>query len=95
MSNTIVYDLVELERILYNQQIKKMELYQHEIPAINSQHLELTDHRQEFLKMESYLRGLGLDYGSGSNRLSPSVISVDRHKEPGVDLVWDVLTLGS
>lgn len=71
-----------------------MELYQHEIPAINSKHLELTDHRSEFLKFEPYLRGLGIDFGSGSNRLSPTVISIDRHKEPGVDLVWDVLVLG-
>ncbi len=57
-------------------------------------HIEETDSRPEFLMMEKYCRGLGLDYGSGSNRLSPTIISVDRHKEPGVDLVWDVLALG-
>jgi len=54
-------------------------------------HLEETDKRPEFLMMEKYCRGLGLDFGSGSNRLSPTVLSVDRHKEPGVDLVWNIV----
>lgn len=57
-------------------------------------HIEETDKRPEFLMMETYLRGLGLDFGSGSNRLSPTVISVDRHKEPGVDLVWNIVEGG-
>lgn len=67
----------------------------HNIPAINHKHLNLTDQRAEFLKVEPYMVGMGLDFGSGSNRLSPTVLSIDRHKEPGVDLVWDMLTLGS
>ncbi len=57
-------------------------------------HIEESEKRPEFLMMRPYLKGLGADYGSGSNRLSPTVLSIDRHKEPGVDLVWDVLVLG-
>jgi predicted SAM-dependent methyltransferase len=54
-------------------------------------HLEETDPRPEFLLMEKYIRGLGLDFGCGCNRLSPTVLSVDRHKEPGVDMVWNIV----
>ena len=54
-------------------------------------HLEETDPRPEFLLMEKYIRGLGIDFGCGCNRLSPTVLSVDRHKEPGVDMVWNIV----
>lgn len=57
-------------------------------------HIEESDPRPEFAMMEKYCRGLGLDFGSGSNRLSPTVLSIDRHGEPGVDMVWDVLKRG-
>ena len=57
-------------------------------------HLEETDSRPEFLLMEPYLRGLGMDTGCGSNRLSPTVLSTDRHKEPGVDFVWNCVYEG-
>lgn len=71
-----------------------MELYQHEIPAINQSHIELTDHRQEFLKMEPFCRGLGFDIGVGTNRLSPTVLSSDWYPHKGVDLIWNCVHNG-
>ena len=52
-------------------------------------HLEETDKRPEFLLMEPYLRGLGMDCGCGSNRLSPTVLSTDWFPQKGVDLIWN------
>lgn len=54
-------------------------------------HLEETDSRPEFVLMEPYLRGLGLDYGPGTNRLSPTVLCSDWYPHKGVDLVWNVV----
>lgn len=67
---------------------------QHDIPEINPKHPNLTPQRKEFIMMGKYVKGLGIDFGSGSNRLSPTILSIDRFGEPGVDMVWDVLTMG-
>ncbi len=78
------------------QNIEKFKEYlmpdkmQHQINDAGT-HLEETDKRPEFVLMKPYLVGLGMDFGSGSNRLSPTVLSIDRHKEPGVDLVWNIV----
>jgi len=57
-------------------------------------HLEENDPRPEFLLMEPYLRGLGMDYGCGTNRLSSTVLSSDWFPHNGVDLVWNVVHAG-
>lgn len=54
-------------------------------------HLEETDSRPEFLMMEPYLRGLGFDFGPGTNRLSPTVLCSDWYPHKGVDLVWNIV----
>lgn len=57
-------------------------------------HIEETDLRPEFLLMEPFCRGLGLDYGPGTNRLSPTVLCTDWYPHKGVDLVWNVVHNG-
>lgn len=52
-------------------------------------HIEETDPRPEFLAMEPYCRGLGLDIGCGTNRLSPTVLSLDSYPHKEADIVWD------
>lgn len=54
-------------------------------------HIEESDPRPEFLLMKPYLKGLGLDWGCGTNRLSPTVLSVDHYPHKDADLVWDIL----
>ncbi len=57
-------------------------------------HLEENDPRPEFLLMEPFCRGLGMDFGSGSNRLSPTVLSTDWFPHEGIDLIWNVVHEG-
>lgn len=45
----------------------------------------------EFVAMKKYLWGLGCDWGCGSNRLSPTVLSIDSYPHKEADLVWDIL----
>ncbi len=52
-------------------------------------HIEETDSRPEFLMMEMYCRGLGFDFGPGTNRLSPTVLCSDWYPHKGVDLIWN------
>ena len=51
--------------------------------------LEETDPRQEFVAMEKYCRGLGLDMGCGTNRLSPTVLTIDYYPHVDTDLIWN------
>jgi len=51
--------------------------------------IELNDPRPDFVAVESFLRGLGLDVGPGTNRLSPTVLCSDWYPHKGVDLVWN------
>ena len=52
------------------------------------------DAQFEFKAVEKFLVGMGMDFGCGSNRLSPTVFSVDRHREQGVDFVWNIVHEG-
>ena len=52
-------------------------------------HIEENDPRPEFLAMEPFCRGLGLDIGCGTNRLSPTVLSIDNYPHLDADLIWD------
>lgn len=57
-------------------------------------HLEETDPRPEFLAMEPFCRGLGLDFGPGTNRFSPTVLCSDWFPHKGVDFVWNCVHEG-
>lgn len=52
-------------------------------------HIEESDPRTEFLAMEQYCRGLGLDIGCGTNRLSDTVMTTDCYPHAEADLVWN------
>jgi hypothetical protein len=58
------------------------------------QHIKADDPRSEFAAMEKYLRGLGMDCGSGTNRLSATVMSTDWYPHEGVDLIWNCVHEG-
>ena len=53
-----------------------------------------TDVQFEFKAVAKWCRGLGIDIGCGSKRLSPSVLSTDNYLSTGVDLLWDHLQKG-
>ncbi len=53
-------------------------------------HLKENDNRFEFVSVEPYCRGLGLDWGAGSNRFAPTVLSVDNYPHKEADLVLDI-----
>lgn len=57
-------------------------------------HLEETDPRPEFLAMEKYIRGLGIDIGCGTNRLSPTVMTTDWYPHIDTDLIWNCVHEG-
>lgn len=57
-------------------------------------HLEETDLRPEFLAMEKFCRGLGLDVGCGTNRLSPTVMTTDWFPHADADLIWNCVHEG-
>lgn len=52
-------------------------------------HLEENDPRPEFLAMSKFIKGLGLDIGCGTNRLSPTVMTTDWYPHSDTDLVWN------
>ena len=52
-------------------------------------HLEETEKRPEFLLMRPYIKGLGLEIGTGTNRLSPTVLGIDNYNHVDADMVWD------
>lgn len=54
-------------------------------------HLQDNDPRTDFLYVEKYCRGLGFDFGSGSNRLAPTVLSTDWYPHDAADLIWNVV----
>ena len=55
------------------------------------QHLEENDPRPEFLAMAPYIKGLGLDIGCGTNRLSPTVMTIDWYPHSDTDFIWNCL----
>jgi predicted SAM-dependent methyltransferase len=55
------------------------------------QHLKEDDHRKEFLVVEQFCKGLGLDVGTGTNRFSPTVLGIDNYNHVDADMVWDCL----
>ena len=62
--------------------------YQHQI---NAPHKYLPDDepRTEFLAMEPYCRGLGMDIGCGTNRLSETILTTDWYPHTDTDLIWN------
>lgn len=52
-------------------------------------HIEETEPRPEFLLMRPYIKGLGLEIGTGTNRLSPTVFGIDNYNHVDADMVWD------
>lgn len=52
-------------------------------------HIEEKDPRPEFVMMKPYLKGLGLEIGTGTNRLSPTVFGIDNYNHADADMVWD------
>ena len=65
-----------------------VKLYQHKINDAGRA-IEETDPRPEFLMMEKYCRGLGLDVGCGTNRLSPTILTTDWYAHSHTDLIWN------
>lgn|SRR3990167_139039 len=54
------------------------------------QHIPDNDpNRPEFSAMEKYCRGLGVDIGTGSNRLSPTVLGIDWYPHDDTDMIWN------
>jgi SAM-dependent methyltransferase len=53
-------------------------------------HLSEFDPRFEFLSVERFCRGLGIDWGCGSNRFAPTVLSVDNYPHKEADIVIDI-----
>lgn len=53
-------------------------------------HLKKDDTRFEFLAVEKWCKNLGLDWGCGSNRFAPTVLSVDSYPHKEADLVIDI-----
>lgn len=68
-------------------------LQQHHInePA---KHIESNDPRTEFAAMEPFLRGIGIDIGTGTNRLSPTVLGVDYYPHEDADMLWNCMEDG-
>jgi len=52
-------------------------------------HIEESDPRMEFVMMKRFIVGLGLEVGTGSNRLSPTVLGIDNYNHADADMVWD------
>ena len=66
-----------------------VKLYQHQIN--DSEKALEGDDRPEFAMMAKYCRGLGLDCGCGTNRLSNSVLTTDWYPHSHTDLIWNCL----
>lgn len=52
-------------------------------------HIEESDPRPEFAAMRKYIKGLGLDIGCGTNRLSDTVMTTDWYPHSHTDLIWN------
>ncbi len=52
-------------------------------------HIEESDPRPEFVLMKKFITGLGLEIGTGTNRLSPTVFGIDNYNHADADMVWD------
>lgn len=57
-------------------------------------HLQPNDTRDQFVLVEKYCRGLGLDWGCGTNRFSPTVLTTDWYNHSDTDLQWNVVHNG-
>ncbi len=57
-------------------------------------HLEETDPRPEFLAMEPFCRGLGIEIGTGTNRLSSTVLGIDYYPHEDTDMLWNCVQGG-
>lgn len=53
-------------------------------------HISKIEKRFEFVSVRPYLKGMGCDWGCGSNRLSKNVLSVDSYPHKEADLVIDI-----
>lgn len=54
-------------------------------------HLQPDDPRPDFVAVEKYCRGLGMDCGCGTNRFSPTVLTTDWYQHSHTDLIWNCL----
>lgn len=54
-------------------------------------HLQPDDPRPDFVAIEKYCRGLGMDCGCGTNRFSPTVLTTDWYQHSHTDLIWNCL----
>lgn len=54
-------------------------------------HLKDNDPRFEFKSVEKFCHGLGLDFGTGTNRFSPTVLGIDYYPHKDADMVWQIL----
>jgi SAM-dependent methyltransferase len=66
-----------------------VKLYQHQIN--DSEKALEGDDRPEFAMMAKYCRGLGMDVGCGTNRLSPTILTTDWYPHSHTDLIWNCL----
>lgn len=57
-------------------------------------HLQPDDTRQDFVAVEKYLRGLGVDIGTGTNRLAPTVLGIDWYPHTDTDMIWNCVHEG-
>ena len=44
----------------------------------------------DFQHVAGWMKGLALEVGCATNRISPTIMTVDRQKTPHTDLVWDI-----
>jgi SAM-dependent methyltransferase len=57
-------------------------------------HIAENDPRTDFLAVEKYCRGLGLDWGPGTNKFAETVLCTDWYPHKGVNLVWNIAPEG-
>lgn len=57
-------------------------------------HLQPNDPRTDFVAVEKFCKGLGLDIGPGTNKFSPTVLCTDWYQHEGVDLIWNMVHEG-
>jgi len=55
-----------------------------------TRHIHADDPRPDFLAIEKYCSGLGLDVGCGTNRLSETVLTTDWYPHTHTDLIWKI-----
>lgn len=57
-------------------------------------HLQPNDTRSDFIAVEPFLRGLGLEIGTGTNRLAPTVLGIDWYPHTDTDMIWNCVHEG-